>query len=79
MHYSRIGELRTSYKYSQKFVSEHLNVSQPQYYKLEKGLSQITLDKVKLLASLYNTSIDYIIERTDNPSPYPESKIKTQD
>jgi len=75
---SRIKELRKLNKYSQKFVAEYLNISQPQYSKIESYYTNITFDKLDKLAILYNTSVDYLLYRTDINYPYPERQ-KVQD
>lgn len=76
---SRIKELRKNNKYSQKFIADYLNISQPQYSKIESYLSNITFDKLDKLAILYNTSVDYLLYRTDIDYPYPERQKKIQD
>lgn len=71
---SRIKELRKEYKYNQKFVANYLNISQPQYSKIESYCSNISFDKLDKLATLYNTSVDYLLYRTDILKPYPKKE-----
>lgn len=74
MFITRLKELRKKYNYTQKYVANILEISQTQYYKLENNFSNISYDKLNKLANLYNTSIDYLLYRTDIYNPYPESK-----
>ena len=71
---TRLKELRKKFKYTQKYVANILEISQTQYYKLENNFSNISYDKLNKLASLYNTSIDYLLYRTDINKPYPQNK-----
>ena len=62
-HYPRIKDLREDADYSQQFVSEYLNMKQPQYSRYERGMRDIPTDILIKLARLYNTSTDYILGR----------------
>lgn len=68
-HYPRIKDLREDADYSQQFVSEYLNMKQPQYSRYERGMRDIPTDILIKLARLYNTSTDYILGLTNNPEP----------
>lgn len=70
-YYPRIKDLREDSDYSQNYVSEYLQMKQPQYSRYERGLRDIPSDILIRLAKLYNTSTDYILGLTDNPKrPY---------
>ncbi len=70
-YYPRIKDLREDSDYSQNYVSEYLQMKQPQYSRYERGLRDIPSDILICLAKLYNTSTDYILGLTDNPKrPY---------
>ncbi len=73
MYYSRIKEIREDKGYTQKDIAKILNTTQQQYSKYELGIQIITLEKINILANFYNTSIDYLIGRTDIRKPYPKS------
>lgn len=66
-YYPRIKDLREDSDYSQNYVSEYLQMKQPQYSRYERGLRDIPSDILIHLAKLYNTSTDYILGLTDNP------------
>ena len=76
MYYNRIKEIREDKGYSQKDIAKLLNTTQQQYSKYELGIQIIPLEKINILANFYNTSIDYLIGRTDIRKPYPKSILK---
>ena len=69
-YYPRLRDLREDNDYSQQYVSDYLNMKQPQYNRYERGLRDIPTDILIRLAHLYKTSTDYILGLTDNPTPY---------
>lgn len=73
MNIDRLKEIREDNDYKQIDVANILKVTQAQYSRYELGINVIPIEKLVLLAELYNTSIDYIIGRTDERSPYPKS------
>lgn len=54
---------------TQQQVADYLKMKQPQYNRYEKGYRDIPSDVLIALADLYNTTTDYILERTDNSNP----------
>ena len=70
-YYKRIRDLREDNDMTQQQVSDYLKMKQPQYSRYEKGYRDIPSDVLIALADLYNTSTDYILERTDNSNPIP--------
>ena len=52
---------------TQKQVSEIIHCDQSLYSKYERGERDIPLSLIIELANYYNTSVDYLIGRTDNP------------
>lgn len=77
-HYPRIKDLREDADYSQQFVSEYLNMKQPQYSRYERGMRDIPTDILIKLARLYNTSTDYILGLTNNPEPARRRERKSE-
>ena len=63
--YKRIKNLRKENRYSKEFIANYLNIKVSTYSKLESGKKKIKTSELILLAKLYNTSIDYIVEETD--------------
>ena len=74
-YYPRLKDLREDFDYSQQFVAEYLLMKQPQYSRYERGLRDIPTDVLIRLAKLYNTSIDYILGVTDNPTLYKNTPL----
>ncbi len=68
--YKRIRELREDNDFSQKEIAKVLKTTQQFYYKYEKGIIPLTLERAKELAIFYNTSIDYIVGLTNEKVPY---------
>ena len=64
--YRRLRDLREDNDYKQYDIAKILNMTQQQYSKIEKGITEITADRLIVLAKLYNVSLDYIVELTDN-------------
>ena len=65
--YKRIRDLREDMDLSQTKIANILGMSQTGYSKYETGENDIpTLILIKL-ANYYGVSIDYILNRTDNP------------
>ena len=67
---TRIKDLREDHDLSQTSISKMLNISQVaySYYELEKR--EIPLNLLCKLADFYNTSVDYLLYRTNNINPY---------
>lgn len=70
----RLKELREEHGYKQEFLANHLGVKQHAYSQYETGKRQIPIDSLIKLAKLYNVSVDFILELTDEETPYPEKK-----
>lgn len=68
-YYKRTRDLREDNDMTQQQVSDYLKMKQPQYSRYEKGYRDIPSDVLIALADLYNTTTDYILERTDNSNP----------
>ena len=67
--YERFKSFREDNDLSQKAVAELLSVAQTTYSDYELGKLNIPIPALIKLADLYNTSIDYLLERTDDPAP----------
>lgn len=73
MYYNRLREIREDNSLTQSDIAKVLNTTQQQYSKYELGIQILPLEKINTLADYYNTSIDYLIGRTDERKPYPKS------
>ena len=72
----RLKELREENGVSQKQIAEYLNIKQNTYSQYENGQRQIPIELLIQLALYFETSIDYLLDITDNPRPYPRKLIK---
>lgn len=64
----RIKDLREDNDLTQKEISKFLMCDQSLYSKYERGEREIPLCLLIKLADYYDTNIDYLIYRTDNPN-----------
>ena len=63
--YRRIRDLREDRDLTQKQVAQMLGMSQTGYSKYETGENDIPTVVLIKLADFYQTSTDYLLERTD--------------
>ncbi|MBQ3119859.1 MAG: helix-turn-helix transcriptional regulator [Peptococcaceae bacterium] len=68
--YPRIRDLREDNDMSQTELAKKLEMSQTGYSKYETGENDIPTSILIKLADLYDTSVDYLLGRTDNPNRY---------
>ena len=73
---TRIRNLREDNDLTQSELSKYLNISPVAYSYYELGKRNVPLELLNKLADYYNTSIDYLLYRTDITKPYPISKQK---
>ncbi|MBC8546829.1 helix-turn-helix transcriptional regulator [Clostridiaceae bacterium NSJ-31] len=69
MKYRRIRDLREDSDLSQAQLGEILHVSQNTYCKYELGKIALRDDILLKLADFYGISVDYLLDRTDDPTP----------
>lgn len=67
MQYKKLKEIREDRDIKQKEIAKYLNVSQNTYSQYETGVISITADVLVKLANYYNVSVDYLLDRTNNP------------
>ena len=72
--YPRIRALREDKDLNQTAIAKMLGMSQTDYSKYETGENDIPTAILMRLADYHNTSIDYLLGRTDEKKPYPKSK-----
>lgn len=66
--YRRIRDMREDRDLNQTQVARMLGMSQTGYSKYETGENDIPTSVLIKLARFYNTSIDYLLGETDDPS-----------
>ena len=76
--YSRIRNLREDRDLTQKQMGEILNCSQRIYSNYECGDVDIPTQILIKLAKFHKTSVDYLLELTDDKRHYPRKKDGNQ-
>ena len=66
-YYKRLCDLREDHDLTQRQLAAMLGLTQPQYFRYEQGYRDLPTDILIRLADLYDTTTDYILERTDDP------------
>lgn len=64
-YYKRLRDLREDNALTQRQVAELIGTTQQVYSEYEKGIREIPLYKMIILAKHYNVSLDWITELTD--------------
>ena len=67
MIYKNLRAIREDRDIKQKESASLLNISQNTYSQYETGVIAITAEVLVKLADFYNVSIDYLLDRTNNP------------
>lgn len=61
-------------KRTQEDIAKYLGISRARYSHYENGRSEPDIENLQKLAELYNTTTDYLLGRTDDPSPKESEK-----
>ena len=72
--FRRLKDLREDHDLTQKEVGKYLWINQQQYSLYETGKREIPIDVLVRLAEFYGVSLDYILELTEDPTPYSKPK-----
>lgn len=76
LNIQRLKEIREDKDLKQSDVANALGIKQQQYSEYEIGKRLIPINYLYDLAIFYDTSIDYLVGKTDVRIPYPKSVIK---
>ncbi len=76
MNIQRLKEIREDKDLQQKEGANAIGIKQQQYSEYEIGKRLIPINYLYKLAEYYNTSIDYLVGKTDVRKPYPQSILK---
>lgn len=74
----RLKDLREDHDLLQKEIADYLNISQVTYSYYESGKRMIPFELLIKLAEYYHTSVDYILDRTNQKDPYPKAVDKVE-
>lgn len=72
----RLKKLREDKDLYQKDIADYLKIDQSNYSKYELEKVNIPIEYLRHLVDYYNTSIDYILYRTDERKPYSKLIMK---
>ncbi len=72
--YRRIRDIREDSDMKQWQIADSLFINRSTYSSYENGSRMIPPEILSKLADLFNTSVDYLMERTDVKTPYPKPK-----
>ena len=67
MQFKNLRSIREDRDIKQKEIAKVLNVSQNTYSQYETGIIPLTAETLIKLSDFYRVSIDYLLDRTDNP------------
>lgn len=70
----RLKALRDLCGLTQLQVQMQTGIDQSDYSKLEREIRYPTIEQAKVLAELFDTSLDYIYYFTDEVKPYPRNR-----
>ncbi len=71
--YHRIRDLREDKDLNQGQLATVLSVNQATYSRYESGKLEIPIQSLIKLADFYSTSVDYLLNLTDQQKPYPRN------
>ena len=70
MVYTRIRDLREDKDLTQTDIAKYLNIAQRTYSHYENGKRAIPLEILCKIADFHETSVDYLLNRTNEKKPY---------
>ena len=76
MMYERIRNEREDHDMTQAEMAKILHIHQTTYSNYERGNLNIPIPVMIKLADTFRTSIDYLVGRTDEKTPYPRKRTK---
>ena len=69
MQYKNLRAIREDRDIKQREIAKILNVSQNTYSQYETGIISLTAEVLIKLSDFYGVSIDYLLDRTNDPTP----------
>ena len=73
LKFENIRSLRQDNGYTQKQIAQMLGISQNTYSQYEIGVLNYPVDVLMKLADFYQVSVDYLLGRTGQRTPYPKN------
>lgn len=75
----KIKQLRKEKGLTQNDLAKQLGISRSSVAGYETSVSMPDIDRIVELAKFFNISADYLLGKTDNPTPYDDSFEKSDD
>ncbi len=73
MKYERIRNLREDKDWTQQQIADMLFINRHTYAAYENGINSMTPETLSKIADIFETSVDFLLNRTDYYEPYPKS------
>ena len=67
MQFKNLRDIRVDRDIRQKDIASYLHVSQNTYSQYETGIISLTADILIRLSDFYDVSIDFLLDRTNDP------------
>ncbi|WP_082236333.1 helix-turn-helix domain-containing protein [Anaeromassilibacillus senegalensis] len=74
MKYDKIKILRVDNDKTQQELADFLNLTRSAYSNYENNIREIPIEVLSGIADFWNTSVDYLLDRTDEKKPYPRKE-----
>lgn len=71
----RLRDLREDHDMTQRALADRLHIQQNTLSQYENGQRQLPINLLIELALFFNTSVDYLLELTDDPKPYERKRF----
>ena len=68
---NKLRELRKKKRLRQQDIAEYMSVAKSTYHYWESGKIEISNDNLFRLADFFEVTIDYLLGKSDNPTPPP--------
>ena len=72
----RLRDIREDHDVTQKEIAGYLHICQNTYSQYENGQRQIPIDALIRFAEYFGTSVDYVLELTNETRPYPRKPTR---
>ena len=72
MYRNKLKDLREDHDLKQAAIAQYLQIHQTTYSDYELGKLNIPISVLHKLADYYETSVDYLLGRTNEKKPYPQ-------
>ena len=72
----RIKNLREDKDWTQQEIADMLHICRSTYSAYENGANAVPLEILIKISNIYKTSVDYVLDLTDNKAPYERKRRK---